>query len=163
MWNDDWRWTDAKTTASTGEGMIYASVSDIKTTDGYSVNAFVRERDIVETPPAGAFGSWEWDIATGAIEWSEELCRIYGIEPGRQLSFDEFLALIHPDDRGRIQATVQTAYETCEPYSLEHRIVRPDGVVRVLLGRGQVIIDDEGRPLRMFGTGQDITERSRSR
>jgi PAS domain S-box-containing protein len=141
---------------------IELAITPHETEEGHAFDAFVRERPLAEAPAASAFGSWEWDIAAGTIEWSEELCHIYGIQPGGQLSFEEFLALIHPDDRARMQATVQTAYETWQPFSLQHRIVRPDGVVRVLQGRGQVITDDEGRALRMFGTGQDITEGGRS-
>jgi PAS domain S-box-containing protein len=58
---------------------------------------------------------------------------------------------------------VQTAYETRQAYALEHRIVRPDGVVRVLHAHGEVIADDAQRPVRMLGTSQDITERTTTR
>jgi diguanylate cyclase (GGDEF)-like protein/PAS domain S-box-containing protein len=152
---------------------IELTISSLQTEHGYSFNAFVRDisarkaseellegqrRQLVEAQSVGGFGSWEWDIATGTIEWSDELCRIYGVEPGAQLDLEEFLALVHPDDQARMQATVQAAYETRQPYSLEHRVVRGDGVVRVLRGRGEVIADDDGRPLRMLGTSQDITD-----
>jgi PAS domain S-box-containing protein len=164
LWNDDWRWIDCETKASAGRGLRYASAPDItaRQTAQAAWAAGVhetRQRRQVEEAPAVAIGSWEWDIAAGTIEWSEELCRIFGVEFGRQLSFEEFLALIHPDDRALMQTTVQTAYETCQPYSLEHRILRHDGVVRVLRGRGEVITDDAGSPLRMRGTGEDITKR----
>ncbi len=91
-------------------------------------------------------------------EWSDELCRIYGVKSGEPRSFEDFLSLVHPEDRARAQATVQTAYQTHQPYAFEHRIVRPDGEIRVLQGRGEAITDDGGRLLRMLGTGQDITE-----
>jgi len=104
-------------------------------------------------------GSWEWDIAAGSIAWSATLCRIYGVAPNQRRSFEEFLALVHPGDRARVRSTVEVAYETHQPYEFEHRIVRSDGVVRVLNARGEVSTDDAGRPVRMLGTGQDITER----
>jgi len=152
---------------------IEMTISPVETDDGYTFNAFMRDisarkaseellehqrRQLVEVQSVGGFGSWEWNIATGTIEWSEELCRIYGVEPDVQRSFEQFLAHVHPDDRAQMQATVQAAYETREPYALEHRIVRPDGVIRVLHGRGEVITDDAQRPMRMLGTGQDVTE-----
>jgi PAS domain S-box-containing protein len=155
---------------------IELTISALETQHGDCVIAFVRditehtaadeslERERPELMPAywvGGLGSWEWDIAGGAIRWSAQLCRIYGVEPGGERSYAEFLSLVHPDDRARMQATVQTAYKTGRPYVLEHRIVRPDGVIRVLRGRGAVISDDAQRPVRMLGTGQDITEQIR--
>jgi diguanylate cyclase (GGDEF)-like protein/PAS domain S-box-containing protein len=152
---------------------IEMTISPLETDDGYSFNAFLRDisarkaseellerqrRQLVEAQSVGGFGSWEWDIGAGTIEWSDELCRIYGVKPGIKRSFEQFLDHLHPDDRARMQATVQTAYETRESYSIEHRIVCPDGVVRVVHGRGEVITDDAKRPLRMLGTGQDVTD-----
>jgi len=142
--------------------------------DGCSFNAFVRDisarhatnelldrqrRQLVDAQAVGGVGSWEWDIRADTIEWSDELCRMYGVQPGRPRSLEEFLGLVHPDDHARAQATVQAAYETLQPYSFEHRIVRPDGAIRVLHGRGEAITDDAGEVIRMLGTGQDITER----
>jgi diguanylate cyclase (GGDEF)-like protein/PAS domain S-box-containing protein len=144
-----------------------------KTETGYSFNAFVRDisarkaseellerqrRQLVAVQMVGRFGSWEWDIAAGTVEWSEELCRIYGVQAGGRRSLEEFLTLVHPDDRARMQATVQTAYETHRPYSLEHRIVRPDGAIRVLRARGEVVANAGGRASRMLGIGQDVTD-----
>lgn len=143
----DPRRIDQTTMAGVGEGPSYASARDItarKTTDA-------------AVEPNAGFGRWEWDITAGVIRWSAQMCRIYGVKPGVQRSFEEFLSLVHPDDRDRMQATVQTAYETRQPYTLEHRIIRPDGVVRLVHARGEVISDDAQRPLRMLGTGQDIT------
>ena len=149
-----------------GHSSVIAIVRDATVRTAADQSSERQRRELMPAHSVDGLGSWEWDIATGAIQWSPQLCRIYGVEPGGELSFEEFLALVHPDDRARMQATVQTAYETRQPYALEHRIVRPDGVIRVLRGRGEVISDDAQRPLRMLGTGQDITEhlrRSRAR
>ncbi|HEX8156052.1 MAG TPA: PAS domain S-box protein [Solirubrobacteraceae bacterium] len=152
---------------------IELTISPLQTEDGYSFNAFVRDisarkaaeellerqrRQLVDAQSVAGFGSWEWDIAAGTIDWSPELCRIYGVEPGVQRSFEEFLAFIHPDDRARVQAVVERAYESHERFAFEHRVVRRDGAIRIHRGRGEVIDDDAGRPLRMLGTGQDITD-----
>jgi len=152
---------------------IELTISPLETDDGYCFNVFVRDisarkaseellerqrRQLVEAQSVGGFGSWEWDIGADTIDWSEEMCRIYGVEPGRQRSFQEFLAFLDPDDRARMRATVRTACESRQPYALEHRVVRPDGAIRVVTGRGEVITDDAGRPSRMLGTGQDVTD-----
>ena len=105
-------------------------------------------------------GSWEFDVRTDHIEWSDELCRIYGLEPGTQpTGFEGYLAILHPDDRAVAEAAVGEAQATGGPFAFRHRIVRPDGSVRVLQGDGEIVIGDDGEVVRMVGTGQDITER----
>jgi PAS domain S-box-containing protein len=103
-------------------------------------------------------GSWEWDVRTDRITWSDELFRIYGLEPrSRRLAYGDFLAVVHPEDRAAVEAQVQRAYETHRPFSFEHRVVLPDGGERLLRARGRVELDESGSPVRMVGTGQDIT------
>jgi PAS domain S-box-containing protein len=105
-------------------------------------------------------GSWEWDLASGALSWSEELYRVYGLDPASgPVDFQRFLLQVHPDDREMVQAAVEQALRDREPFAFDHRIVWADGTVRTLNGRGRVIVDGEGRPVRMLGSGQDITDR----
>jgi diguanylate cyclase (GGDEF)-like protein/PAS domain S-box-containing protein len=145
--------------ASEGGCSFHAFVRDISARKASEELLERQRRQLVEAQSVGGFGSWEWDVSAGTIEWSAELCRIYGLEPGPKRGFEEWLAIGHPDDRAQMQATVQTAYESRQPFALEHRIVRSDGAVRMIHGRGEVISDDAGRPLRMLGTGQDVTDR----
>ena len=107
-------------------------------------------------------GSWEWRIGSATIDWSRELFRIYGLEPAGAAGFQEFLALIHPDDRDRVRAIIEGALADGQPFYLEERIVHPDGRVRILDSRGEVLSDPEGRPDRMIGVCQDITDRKRA-
>jgi PAS domain S-box-containing protein len=105
-------------------------------------------------------GSWEWNIATDQVTCSDELFRIYGLEPGSQVvTFESFLERVHPDDRGFARETVERAYNTGRPFLFDHRIVLPDGGVRWTQARGRVITDAAGRPVRMLGTAEDVTER----
>lgn len=107
-------------------------------------------------------GSWEWEIATNEVTWSDEMFRVYGVEPGSiAVSFETFLGFVPPEDREMVQRAVQEAFERREPFAFDHRIVRPDGTIRWLHGKGHVVADDAGIPLRMIGSGQDITERRR--
>jgi PAS domain S-box-containing protein len=105
-------------------------------------------------------GNWEFDIASGNICWSDELYRIFGLKPeGRAVTFEEFTSLIHPDDRERVSKTIGHSMETCEPYEFIHRIIRPDGKIRTVHGLGKVEKGPDGKPWRMFGTSQDISDR----
>jgi diguanylate cyclase (GGDEF)-like protein/PAS domain S-box-containing protein len=106
-------------------------------------------------------GSWTWDIPRNTVSWSDELFRIYGLAPGEiEVTYESFLARVHPDDRGLVDEAVGHSHKTGQPFAFEHRIVRPDGSVRWCHGRGQVALAD-GTPIGMFGTAQDITDRKR--
>ena len=73
-------------------------------------------------------GSWEWDIASDEVAWSEELHRLYGTSPDRfEASYEGFLDQVHPDDRERVEKLISQAYETGEPLEFDHRAARPDG------------------------------------
>jgi PAS domain S-box-containing protein len=112
-----------------------------------------------EAEQLARMGSWEWDVRANRVTWSAGLFAIYGIDPE---DFDPVYRpgdeRVHPEDRARVDVLVARALETCEPIDLEYRIVRPDGRVRRLHGRAEVIADAEGRPLRLAGTVQDVTE-----
>ena len=104
-------------------------------------------------------GSWEWNIADNHVTWSDELFRIYRLEPQSPVTFESYLDRVHPEDRELVRETVGRAYEEGRPFLFDHRIVLPDGGVRWTQSRGRVITDDAGTPLRMVGTAQDVTER----
>jgi PAS domain S-box-containing protein len=107
-------------------------------------------------------GSWEWDIGRNRVNWSDELFRIYGLEPqSTEVTFESYLEHVHPEDRELVREAVQRAYAGGEPFLFEHRLVTRDGTVKWSQARGRVIADGRGVPIRMVGTGQDITERKR--
>ena len=89
------------------------------------------------------FGVWEWDIASGVVQWSDALHRIYGLEPGEFAgTVDGFVAHLHPDDRERVWAQhLAGGRARVESFAFEERIVRADGEERVLLSQGHVIAD----------------------
>ena len=144
------------------ETMVACTVRDV--TDRETALEALRrsEERLAEAQAVGHIGSWEWDIQNDEIHWSDELYRIYGLEPQAfEATYENFLANIHPEDRETVNETVQQAYATGEPFEFDHAVVRPDGEVRVLHGRGEVVLDPEGNPKRMLGTAQDITEQWR--
>ena len=104
-------------------------------------------------------GSWEWDLATGAVTWSDEMYRIYGLAPRScAITLEGFLARVHPDDRERVQREVAAVVGRGGPFSHVERIVRPDGSVRKLDTLGEVVFDADGRPVSLLGTCRDITD-----
>lgn len=104
-------------------------------------------------------GSWEWDVQTDQLFWSEEMHRIYGSDATQEvISYADFLARVHPEDRLYVEEAVGQAYSNERPFEFHHRIIRSDGVVRTLFGRGQPVLDNAGKLVRMVGTGQDVTE-----
>jgi len=108
-------------------------------------------------------GSWEWDIKTGSVSWSDELYRIYGLEPrSRSVTLELFLSSLLPEDRDRIQGEIQGAIARKGRFSYRERIVRPDGSVRVLDTIGEVVCGEDGAPASLLGTCRDVTDAVRS-
>jgi PAS domain S-box-containing protein len=124
--------------------------------------ALERERIFLEESQAlGHLGSWEYRADNQKITWSAEQCRIYGIAPQtKPPSYDEMLKhYIHPDDAALLDETFGKALKNASVFELEHRIVRPDGSVRVIFNRAQPHFDAQGRLLNYIGSTLDITER----
>lgn len=116
------------------------------------------ERQLKEAQEIAGIGSWSWDIQEDRIVWSDQLYRIYGLEPQEfPATYEAYMERIHPDDRELTQQVVGAALETLEPYSFDHRIVRPDGEIRWVHGQGAVVTEGD-RAVRMYGVGQDITD-----
>src|SRR5687767_919052 len=123
----------------------------------------MREAQLRDAQSLAHIGSWEWDIVADKVTWSDELYRIWGIKPEDFAgTYEDVLRRVHPDDLERFKSAVETAYGEHRPYSFEHRILRDDGTIGFLHARGAVVLDENQNPIRMFGTGQDITERKRA-
>jgi PAS domain S-box-containing protein len=108
---------------------------------------------------AAGIGDWELDLATGEIAWSERLCRLLRLDPGRIApSRTALFELIHPEDRERFAAEVERAIAGDGALDAEFRVVMPDGAVRWLASRGELVRDGNGRPNRLAGVSFDVTE-----
>jgi two-component system cell cycle sensor histidine kinase/response regulator CckA len=106
-------------------------------------------------------GSWVAELdGSHLLGWSAETHRIFGIPLGEfNGSTQSFMEFVHADDRAAVTAAIESASVNCQPYDVEHRIVLRDGRVRWVHERANVLCDQQGRPLRMVGTVQDITDR----
>src|SRR5687768_6397715 len=97
------------------------------------------ERQLETAQRITHIGSWEWDVATGALTWSDELYRIYGIGPRSvEVTFEWFLSRVHPDDRERVAGDIAAVVTRGGRFAHQERIVRPDGRVRELDTVGEV-------------------------
>ncbi|WP_171017333.1 PAS domain S-box protein [Maribacter sp. ACAM166] len=104
-------------------------------------------------------GSWFWDLQTNEREWSDEFYKIFGLPPGdNRLNAETAEKFIHPDDRENASKVLENAIENQIPYKFEKRIVRPDGSVRYVITKGKITYNKLGKPIRMMGTMQDITD-----
>lgn len=111
---------------------------------------------------AGQMGTWEWDITTGQVTWSETLEAIHGIAPGTfPGTYEAYCSDIHPEDRDRVTDTIAKTLAEGSDHWITYRIVLPDDRVRWVEGRGHLFVDDDemGRPVRMSGVCMDITDR----
>lgn len=119
------------------------------------------EARLAEAQRIAHIGSWDWDIGSGALWWSGETYALKGLSEEVQPTFEAFLAGVHSADRERVQRAVEEALVDGRPYTVEYRLVRPDGTERHVHAQGLPQFD-EGRPVRMTGTVQDITDRKLS-
>ena len=105
-------------------------------------------------------GSWEYEIATSKLTWSDEVFHIYGLEPSdNPPNYDRLKLYIHPDDWEHFHQIVQTAINSAQSYDLEHRILQPNGKLVHVIARGEVIHDSVGQLTHIIGTAMDITDR----
>ena len=119
---------------------------------------------LLEAQRIARVGSWRLAPAEGKVEWSEELCRVLGVDPaGAAPTYETYRRLIHPDDWATFDASVQRCLRTGEAQEIEFRIIRPDGTVRRVVGRGELERDAGGLSPAFHGTVQDVTERRQGR
>jgi len=118
------------------------------------------EARLAEAELIAKFGSWEWLIENDEAHWSAGLCNIFGIEPNEfGGTYKSFLDFIHPEDEERVMALVSEAKKGERPLEFEARIIKRDGSVRTIYEYGKLTSGEYGKPLRMLGTVQDVTER----
>jgi len=122
-----------------------------------------KEESLAEAQRIAHLGNWDWNISTNELLWSDEVNRIFGLGPQEfAATYDAFLKRVHPDDRRQVEEAVNRALvRPGIDYSIDHRVVRPDGSERIVHERGEVMFDRHGKPLRMIGTVHDVTDRKR--
>jgi PAS domain S-box-containing protein len=113
-----------------------------------------------ESQRVAHLGYWIWNLDTNRVVFSNETCRIYGINQQEDpIDLEAIRELIHPEDRGYVFENAERSVRDKVPIETEHRLIRPSGEIRIVYSRGALTKDAAGRPYEMFGTCQDITER----
>ncbi len=122
-----------------------------------------KELRLREAQAIARLGSFHWDVESDKVAWSDELYRIYGLEPGESgITYKTYLEHVHPDHREQVGRAVERALATGEPFEHEYRIVRPTGEERWVFAHTRPIFDADGALIAMQGTCQDITDRKRA-
>jgi PAS domain S-box-containing protein len=117
------------------------------------------EASLAEAQRIARLGNWDWDIQTNKFLWSDETYRIFGLTPQEfGATYDDFLTLVHPEDREYVRRAVQDAL-TGKTYTIEHRIMLTDGTMRFVYEQGEISFSESGEPTRMLGIVQDITDK----
>ena len=114
---------------------------------------------LIEAQAVARLGSWEWDAVKDEITASAEFYRLFTVVPEQIVRFTQFIERLHPDDRERVQRDVEAAMKQDRPYDTDYRVKLRDGNWRDINARGRVIVDEDGKPVRMVGTCLDITAR----
>jgi PAS domain S-box-containing protein len=121
----------------------------------------LREKEYVlsQSQRLGHIGSWGWDLK-GPNIWTDEMYNVYGVTPETFIpTFESLINLIHPDDRQAMQQWFESCMAGKSPVALEFRTILPDGSIRFISGHGDLLSDNDGKPIFMGGTAQDITEK----
>lgn len=143
-----------------GVVLIFRDVTESRRVEQELRSSEVRLRLALD---AGRMGVWDWNVRSGDLKWSDSLEPLHGLAPGTfGGSMEHFTQLIHPDDREMVHTAIQRALESCGEYYVEFRNSRQHGGIHWIAGSGTVFPGDDGKPLRMIGIAQDVTQRRRA-
>jgi PAS domain S-box-containing protein len=115
--------------------------------------------ELVRAQAVSHVGSWVWDMVKDQVTWSDQMFRNFGLKPQQcEVDYELFINAVHPDDREFVNKAVAKAAAGEEEYDIVHRVVWPDGTIRYIAEKSEVIFGNSGKAVQMIGTGQDITE-----
>ena len=122
------------------------------------------EAMLAKAQQVAGLGSWSWDIVTNQVTWSQQCYRVHGVDPHttREQPWEIIERAVHPDDKARLNASIEQTLQQRAAHPMEYRLVWPDGSIHDIFADGEIFLDAAGAPLRMVGTLQDITQRKQS-
>jgi PAS domain S-box-containing protein len=159
-----------------GETKSLRSIAEVQYNDkGQAIAVVGTERDVTEkqeligqlqqserlfkqAQALAHLGNWSFEIDTKQYEWSDEMYKIYELERGNEVTYEEWQTFIHPDDKEDVLTYLDECIKYKKPYDKTHRIILRSGEIKVLHRKAEFISDDNGRVVKMLGTTQDITE-----
>jgi two-component system cell cycle sensor histidine kinase/response regulator CckA len=130
-----------------------------KATDDIAVTRWRDAETLRMALEAAGMGLWSWDAVSDTVIWDDQTCRVFGREPGTgPATYSEYLTALHPEDCAAVRESVAEALRTGVYRDIEHRITRPDGTVRCVLGKGALFRSRDGALLKIIGGVVDITD-----
>ena len=153
MWSASW---------SEKQQLMFCVARDITQRHLIDEKLKMKEMRLAEAQQIAHLGSWEWNIPENKITWSDELYRIFGLQQQEfGGTYEAYFDQVHPEDQDLVSSMIERALTEKEFPDYDHRIIQPDGTVRHIHANAIVIVDENGVPVRMTGTAQDITDRHR--
>jgi len=143
-----------------GDIAWYGVILDVTTLKQAEERLQKSEAALIEAQAIGHIGNWAFDIQTQKFTWSKELFHIFGLDPNQpEPIFADYLQMIHPDDRALLQQCIEQARTNGKAYTIDYRIIQPDGSIRYNEGRAEIEWNNQGQVDRLIGTNLDITDR----
>lgn len=141
---------------------IATSITDVTARRDAEIASQQLSESLAEAQRIARLGSWEWDVQTNEARWSEQLFEIIAMPSHSAPGYSAYIERVHPDDRKRMEDQIRLAVAEKSHLEHDHRLLLPDGTIKMVHTRAVVIRDEDGRPLRLAGTVYDVTERSRA-
>ncbi len=142
-----------------GSTQWHGFITDISERKAAEQRQRERETVLLQAQRLAKLGSWRWDGVKRQSEWSEQTCRLFGVDPANDLVADaDFMNFVHPDDRDRVMHMHLDTLAGVQPYDVEYRAVTPDGVTRTLHARAELVRNEDREVVTMVGTLLDVTE-----
>lgn len=161
--NGDWHWfcSQDKVYSRTADGSvkhILGIARDITNRKRTEIALKESEERLKLATSASGIGMWFLDLVENKVDWTQQGKAILGLSADDELSYERFLSLIHPEDRDRVQIAAYQAVDNQTEYNVKYRILLPDGSIRWIAARGKGFYNQNGEPVRMMGTVQDISD-----
>ncbi|MEA3641408.1 MAG: EAL domain-containing protein [Lamprobacter sp.] len=160
----EWRSLAWSALAAADTQLIYAIGHDVTQQEQALQALRASEQRLREAERIGGLGSWELELSTETLRWSEQIYRLLDLDPAAfQPTYRSFLDMVHPEDRERLDRTFRHSVASHLPFAMAHRVRRADGSIRWLQEFAETQYAEDGTPIRSIGTVQDITEQKHSR
>lgn len=162
--DDSYRWFAWR--AAPEEGVVYANGRDITIEKKQAEQLRLASKARLQLAmAAGEMGAWEWNIQTNTIVWLHGAAAVHGIAPSDEnmvFPVEQYVEYVHPEDRQKLVAVMERAVSEGKNHHAEYRVIWPDGSAHWIEARGEMFLDDSGRPAYMAGVSVDITRQKRS-
>jgi PAS domain S-box-containing protein len=152
-------WSRANVIAKKDQVLLRGTLIDV--TQRHRIIQRLQESEALykEAQSVTHIGNYVWDLEKNKLLWSDELYRIYGLEPRSEITNEIVAQYNHPQDVVRVREHIQQSKETLQPFDFLYRIILGDGTEKILQAKGRTVADEHGKPVEIIGTAQDVTER----